>query len=147
MTSKEAYYILIQAWHGNKDTYDYPSFDDINEAFDTLKQDLERLEALESNSDKVIKDSVKLINKNLELQARLEVLEIENQDLKDNEKIITDYGFNLIQENEKLKKVIEIYTKLSTIDKECTTSYLVRNGMITQQEYELLKEVLGDERN
>ena len=44
----------------------------------------------------------------LELKHKLEELETENQDLKDNEKIITDYGYNLVIENKKLKKAIEI---------------------------------------
>ena len=85
------------------------------EALNIIKQDLERLETLERNSDKVIKDSVKLINRNLELQ----------------------------QENEKLKKEIEVLRDVYLI----TYGDLVRkcnNNMITQQEYELLKEVLGE---
>ena len=87
------------------------------EALNTIKQDLERLEVLEREYNNLQRD-------------------YDNKDLE---------CIDLYQENEKLKKVIEIYTKLSTIDKESTTSYLVRNGMITQQEYELLKEVLGNE--
>lgn len=48
MTINEAFNILLQAWHGNKDTHDYPSFDDINEALDVLEQALEYLEQLET---------------------------------------------------------------------------------------------------
>ena len=84
---------------------------------------------------------------------RLEELEEENQDLKDNEKIITDYGYNLVIENEKYKKAIEILkmqTSIENIKCENGNIYIVDIGdislLITQQEYELLKEVLENEK-
>ena len=92
----------------------------------TFNQDLERLEVLERNSDKVIKDSVKLINRNLELQ----------------------------QENEKLKKAIEIIIEKDVNIQILLNSFRFELGLefynkhdfiyeqLTQQEYELLKEVL-----
>lgn len=83
----------------------------------------ESLETLERNSNKVIMDSIKVINRNLELQA----------------------------ENEKLKKAIEILKRrvisLKGI-KDCESAAEYNRytslGLITQQEYELLKEVLGE---
>jgi hypothetical protein len=83
---------------------------------------------------------------------QLEELKIENQDLKDNEKIITDYGYNLVIENEKLKKAIEIMKnkKMSvTFFRACkdikeVNSYRNNENQLTKEEYELLKEVLED---
>ena len=49
--SLEAYNILLKAWQGNKEDKDQPDFDDINEALDTIKQDLERLEQLEKENE------------------------------------------------------------------------------------------------
>lgn len=82
MTSKEA---LEKLYDGYQYGMAGRSF------YDLIKQDLERLEMLESNSDKVIKDSVKLINKNLELQ----------------------------QENEKLKKALDEACKMLSWDCPC----------------------------
>ena len=83
----------------------------------------ERLETLERNSDKVIKDSVKLINRNLELQ----------------------------QENEKLKKAISLLNLLFNfdIDIETETIYCCLgdvsvNGANLYEDFKLLKEVLGE---
>lgn len=109
----------------------------------------------------VYKEEINLIKQDLE---RLEVLEIENQDLKDNEKIITDYGFNLVQENEKLEKKLDIINRFGkflyepTDDKNLirvflqvpifnkspnvdipTTDFLkVEIGLITKEELEVL---------
>lgn len=55
MTSKEAYNVLLQAWQGNKEAENYPSFDDINEALYTIKQDLERLGELEKENQELKK--------------------------------------------------------------------------------------------
>lgn len=96
-----------------------------------------------------------------EALERLEQLEKENQDLKDNETIVSNYAFNLIQENEKLKKAINILKDkkvdlvilLSSNDfREYNANITIRiNGVtylkgnnytLTQQEYDLLKEFL-----
>ena len=53
--------------------------------YNIIKQALERLERLEienRNNEKVIADGVKLMNRNLELQSRLETLEKENIELQ-----------------------------------------------------------------
>ena len=49
--SLEAYNVLLKAWQGNKETEEYPNFDDINEAFYVIKQDLERFEKLKKAID------------------------------------------------------------------------------------------------
>ena len=120
MTSKEALEELVSIYNGIQYGIQY-DVEDIIELFDIIKQDLERLEVLESNSNKVIKDSVKLINKNLELQ----------------------------QENEKLKKVISILKEHLHV-KELDIDYVLDfNGLygdhLTKPEYDLLKEVLDNE--
>ena len=61
----------------------------------------ERLEVLESNSDKVIKDSVALMNKNLELQ---QCLEIERQAYKNLNELYDIDTKSLLQQNEQLKE-------------------------------------------
>lgn len=81
MTSKEALEKIGEYPVGNFGIF--TTYNKFKEEFDTIKKDLERLEELE----------------------------IENQDLKDNEKIIADYGYNLVIENEKLKKANECLTK------------------------------------
>lgn len=119
-----------------------------------ILKDLERLEKLESNSDKVIKDSVKLINKNLELQQRLEVLEKENEQLKGNENIVSNYAYSLKEENEKLKKAIKLLKYLFDMDLElCSTTdeesiYLLSGDCYIRisskaVDVDLLNEVLG----
>lgn len=85
----------------------------------SYKQDLERLETLENNSNKVIKDSVALMNKNLELQ----------------------------RENEKLKKKLDIYQKYTGVyyDEETKKYYIAvdcdfgcKGDVITKEEFEVL---------
>lgn len=104
------------------------------------------------------KKEIEIINQALD---RLEQLEKENQDLKDNETIVSNYAFNLIQENEKLKKAINILKDkkvdlvilLSSNDfREYNANITIRiNGVtylkgnnytLAQQEYDLLKELL-----
>jgi protein-tyrosine phosphatase len=87
----------------------------------------------------------------LQLQARLEVLENENQILNQSVKDTYDTSqeiiYELKQENEKLKKAIEILKdkfafKLKNNKLEFLYNY--QYFELTKQEYELLKEVLGD---
>lgn len=72
----------------------YKCIEILEDIIKSLQERLERLEVVEINSDKVIKDSVKLINKNLELQLENEKLKnalafvierIETIKLKDSE--------------------------------------------------------------
>ena len=121
MNSKEALEILNIAWSGRKDKDGYPNFDDINIALYTIKQDLERLEKLE----KEYKESRKVIkswNKN---------------------------GGELLRENAKLKKVIEIVNGKTIVIVALKLSkdlndYIRMTSFenLTQEEYDLLKEYL-----
>ena len=136
MTSKEALENLVHC----KMTLKCPTCKHKNRCtmerdYNTIKQDLERLKTLESNSDKIIKDIVKLINKNLELQQRLEVLEKENEQLKGTENIVSNYAYSLKEENEKLKKALKI------IKNKC---YSLQLTEATDEEFNLIKEVLGN---
>jgi hypothetical protein len=174
MTSKEALkdisYLILQE-------VDNLKYKDLwKEALNTIKQDLERLERLEienRNNEKVVADSVKLMNRNLELQGRLEMLEKENKELKglvdslNKEQILeVEMIFDLEIENEKLKKAIECMKKYYKIvvcecdfpiyEKVHTYTLGIRfhdwseksEGLIEhifKEEYELLKEVLENE--
>ena len=121
------------------------------------KEALEVLETLADNID--YKDysvsTQNLVNKCFgKLEAylqRLEELEKENQDLKDNETIVSDYGVYLWNENEKLKKAIEILKdRIRPILVPSNDVYILRTNawsyIIQEQEYELLKEVLENEK-
>lgn len=116
MNSKEALEIIIFRLTSHEEDLELRETD--KKAIEIIKQNLERLEKLEienRNNEKVIKDSVKLINKNLELR----------------------------QENEKLKKAIE--KELALLNERRETfwvtdsydEYAVVNAIIEE-----LKEVL-----
>ena len=131
----------------------------------TIKQDLERLEAINNVWHKNEPMESVDINANhlKELYNYINKLQQENQILKQSVKDTYDTGQEIIseltQENEKLKKVIEILKKIVSIpleddfakvkiDKETKeeTHYyaLSIKYLIDEQEYELLKEVLGE---
>ena len=96
-----------------------------------VKKDLKRLEVLESNSDKVIKDSVKLINRNLELQQ-------ENEKLKE---IFNTLIAWLQQEKEKVKLDI----KKSTRHGQLANAFGKENIIEAVLEY-LTEKGLGNDR-
>lgn len=122
-----------------------------------IEERLKQLEIESRNNEKVVADGVKLMNRNLGLQSRLEALEKENKELliKNNSlniintinqeniknylKEIVDYKnkcINQIQENEKLKKAIidileYIKCELDSIE-------------IVDRIENILKEVLGE---
>ena len=89
------------------------------------------------------------------IKQDLERLEKENEQLKGNETIICDYAYSLKQENEKLKKVIEIlkehiylaYNLANEFRDEQNQEYYVLCRLkryLTKEQYYFLKEVLGD---
>ncbi len=102
-------------------------------------------------------ESLALTLQNERLKERLEVLEQENKILKMSVKDTYDTGQEIIgeltQENEKLKKAIEIIKNKLELEfnldeywKGVHYHLWSENGCeITQQEYELLKEVLGND--
>ena len=126
MNSKDALEILNIAWSGRLDDKNYPNFDDINEALYTIKQDLEKLEKLEKEY-KEARKSIKSWNEN---------------------------GGELLRENAKLKKDIEILKDklelpleddFDVVNKDDVHLYRLRTKcLINEEEYELLKECLDD---
>ena len=124
MTSKEALEIIELALNNHSIMLEVN--DKRNEYLNAIKQDLERLE----------------------------VLEIENEQLKGNEDIVSNYAYSLKEENEKLKKALEILKNSLIIEFNDDLQYIHLKEDILQscdytiadiedkQEYELLKEVL-----
>lgn len=112
MTSKEALESLIKLYINIQNgTSMIFNTAEILEKLNTIKQDLDQLEELK----------------------------IENQDLKDNEKIITDYGYNLVIENEALKQGIATLTaKNNLLQEECDS--IVDTNEILSKEIKCLKE-------
>lgn len=126
MTSKEALEIIIFRLTSHEEDLELRETD--KKVIEIIKQDLERLEALKKE--------------NVELRQEVSALEDYSYDV-DCEKEL------LIKENEKLKKVIEIlkehlYVKELDIDYILEFNSLYSNHL-TKQEFELLKEVLGNE--
>lgn len=125
MTSKEALEIIIFRLTSHEEDLELRETD--KKVIEIIKQDLERLEALKKE--------------NVELRQEVSALEDYSYDV-DCEKEF------LIKENEKLKKVIEIlkehlYVKELDIDYILEFNSLYSNHL-TKQEFELLKEVLGE---
>ena len=128
MNSKEALEIIIFRLTSHEEDLELRETD--KKAIEIIKQDLERLEVLEKEYEEYKKLSIEVRN----------AFQICNR--------------NLSQENEKLKKAIEIL-KIKTpiqflgFNKYGAKPYeIISNGVVIgldQQEYELLKEVLGNE--
>lgn len=102
--------------------------------FDLVSKALDRLESLENENDELLDKKLELVVKNKQQDMFIE---------------------KLIQENEKLKNVIEIlkdkrinlvFFRACKDIKEVNLYRSVENKL-TQQEYELLKEVLENEKN
>ena len=170
--SVEAYNILLKAWQGNKEAKDYPDFDDINEALDIIKQDLERLEKIENlrTTPNALETCLaNYMNKCIELEKEYSNLQTdydnkdfecidllkENQELKQMNKTLlihnTEFSLgvpNILSENEKLKKAIEILKDKThmVIVADTNNHFLIYDtygsAVITKKEYKLLKEVL-----
>lgn len=105
--SVEAYNILLKAWQGNKEAKDYPNFDDINEALDTIYQAVKRLEKIENlrTTPNALETCLaKYMNKCIELEKEYSNLQ-NDYDNKDFECI------DLLKENQELKEKIEISQK------------------------------------
>lgn len=85
--------------------------------------------------DNIREDLINPIKKDLE---RLDVLEIENEQLKGNENIVSNYAYQLKEENEKLKKTVTmLYLVAKLYDME------VYNNL-DEKDKNLLNEVLGN---
>lgn len=138
MKSKEAlerYYSNLQYGVGG-----FQSVDEESEALNTFKQDLERLEQLEKENQEL-----KFL---LECKSKGNEIIIKKMDLfmKQRDKYVKEY--------DKLKKAIEILKSviilpmendISMIDSKGNNYYILRyvKRLLKEQEYALLKEVLG----
>lgn len=134
--------------------------------YELIKKDLERKEILELNLDS---EKYHLVNENQNLKNRVEDLEIsykelekenqqlkeELQDLKGNEDIVADYACSLWNKNEKYKKALEILKKFNfKLGQYGNGEYYILiyyagipiEIILTQQEYELLNEVLENDK-
>ena len=157
MTSKEVQKMIILH---EKELEKFGAMNTINFILDILysyKQDLERLEKLEienRNNEKVIKDSVALMNKNLELQQRLETLEKEKKEWKEYSFLLELSKQHEESKNEKLNKAIKLLKYLFDMDLElCSMTdeesiYLLSGDCYLKisskaVDVDLLKEVLG----
>lgn len=133
MTGKEALEILNIAWSGRMDRDDYPNFDDINEALYQLGQDLKRLEELE-------KENLYLQEQNKTLK---EIVQINKQ--------IETCSLELIKENIKIKKIIEILKdKIEFEDLgEMQSGNMYRgyfNDCLDEEEVKSVKEVFENDK-
>lgn len=114
--------------------------------FNIIKQDLDRLEKLEKENE-----LLKLDNQDLHNQIKKNVKEHYKEFMEDYDCLLEEYH-ELYKVWEKLKKVIEILKDYFEIwlnyeEEEIFGGFEI-NGyhQINKQEYELLKEVLGNEK-
>lgn len=113
--------------------------------FEIIKQDLERLEALKKEN----KELKQILEKAEEVEQENLILKIDNEQLN-------HIANERLKKNEKLKKAIDILkdrlcVRNGTLSFTRDSYYLGIKGSfkdikeLTQQEYDLLKEVLGNE--
>lgn len=123
MNSKQALDILVFAWLGRRDDKDYPDFDDIHNALYHIEQDLDKLEKLERFKTRLLEDTNKIYNENQKLKKVFEILQ---EKIIDKRKILNS-------------KNVEEYNNYAI----CEVYFL---NLLTEQEYNLLKEVLENEQ-
>ena len=113
--------------------------------YESILKDLDRLEKLEKEN-KELKNTIL----SLELDTCIPKLRKENKELRNSIKSWDETAGNLLKENIKLKKAIEILKgfKIDLID-YCDGHYsldiLYDTGGLTKEQYELLKEILENE--
>lgn len=100
------------------------------EALEQLNIFISREKHINSEKNKIVNDCVDIIKQDLE---RLEALEKENKKLKKALEILKRFNFSI---NE---------TRHNNSGFEIWTDSLLEAQELTQQEYEFLKEVLGDD--
>ena len=115
--------IVMGTDYENDDRY-FTIYDIFNEEIEIIEKDLERLEKLEKENQE-LKEKCKMLEENEE--AVLATLEIS------------------VQENTRLKKVIEIFRKMCSLNNNKTLETEECFLRLTKEEYELLKEVLKNE--
>ena len=131
---------------------------DLKRIIELQQEQLERYKALKMSCDTCIDNEVieaqvlaiRYLEENLEMKQdleRLEVLEKEHlpylQLLTNNAKYQCDNEM-LLQENEKLKKAIDILKKYLYVVMDNSGHIINADGYLLKQEYDLLKEVLGE---
>lgn len=115
-----------------------------NELYNTIEKDLDRLEKLEKENQ-TLNQTIQTIRQN----ARNDYVEFEI--LKDCIKDLTNICNEFQEENAKLKKAIEILKEkldISIFDVFINITInqkTIKTHHLTQQEYELLKEVIENE--
>lgn len=113
--------ILVKYWRGDRESRDYPDFDEVNTALYNVGKDLERLEKIEENY--------------YSLNISCEEIEFENVRLE--------------EENKKLKQVIDILKDELWLYENGDYRLSVMGShdyqALSKMDYELLKEVLEDE--
>lgn len=116
-------------------------------SYKKLKEKYNKLEIANNNNEGLVRDNVKLMNRNLELEK-------ENQELKItiNSLELDTCIPELRKENQKLKQEIKIikekYVVVAMI-KSCSleryNNHVYEKFQLTQEEYELLKEVFEND--
>lgn len=149
---------------GNAKTYYYDiegqQESTIKSVYNVEYQILENnIEHLQQENQKLKKENIIKYEYLIEAQKiKINELEKENQELKEaykslNEELhcafargIDDARFDILEENEKLKKAIELLNiRLEKLEPHYHFIVCGNIRKLTQQEYELLKEVLGNE--
>lgn len=148
MNSKEAFQLVLNKIRNTSRWYE--------DELKLIQQDLDKLEKLEKEN-KELKNTIL----SLELDTCIPELRKENKELRNSIKSWDETAGNLLKENRKLKKAIEILKEavdeieIITCDEEdCYGElclYQKINGSIsiplkTKEEYILAKEVLSNER-
>lgn len=125
--------------------------------FNIVEKDLERLETLEkecSALEKEIETKNAMLSMSFELKQENEKLKQQVKDLENNQETVLTTLEISVQQNKKLKKAIEILKKFNfKLGQYGNGEYYILiyyasitiEIILTQQEYELLKEVLGNE--
>ena len=126
----------------------------------TIQKDLERLETLEIKYKDIKNSHIQECKYTIEVLEENEKLKQQVKDLENNQETVLTTLEISVQQNEKLRKVIKIlknkrvcldtFMNCKSLDEynnamEYTYKSISENYKLTQQEYELLKEVLSNE--
>ena len=152
MTSKEALELAILEYE--KETIDDENnqwVKNVLKGLKEVKQDLDRLEQLEDNI-KIHKETIKmqhsqiesLQSENKKLNKQLDVFfdKLDNNTLRAFDLI----SYELKDENEKLKKVIEILEGRICVNQDCICYDMCADKPLTDEEIKLVKEYFGNDK-
>jgi ABC-type phosphate transport system auxiliary subunit len=145
----------VKIYQKEASAYDYLGKEIYKEEINLIKQDLERLEQLEQENLELKQDIVSFEDYSYDLDCEKEQLKKENQELKEQLELKKFKEFILLNGKlDKLEKAIEIlkeYYKFQLFppamdnipEISISTDW---EHCISQQEYDLLKEVLKDDK-